>query len=815
MQIKLSLYGKLLLLALSLEAILGIVLVFGFSAFNKQNDRDKFRHAETLLLQCYHYRAEFAKKRDMTIKEKFAQNIRTFNSIIDPFMEDPSVKQIDSLKSEYEKEFYRYVKLMEDRGINENLGIEGNFRKRVHEVEDIIKTIGRYRIYTDMLQARRSEKDFIMRRKDMYITRVENAVSSLISNTKSLDISDERKREIINLSKAYINSFYSLVEIFQSLDSSAEHLSMLENRLQNDIELVVEKEAQKAEMSQNFQLFISIFSLLLGIMLSIFIAKSISNPVVKLQKAALKISEGDFGAQADVKTNDEIGQLAQYFNTMSTSVHKSHETIMEQQEQLREQNIELEMLAEELRSSFNNLSILSNFGRSITRAIRFDDLFSRLSEELTVLIDTSTLGIGIVDEHNLTINYKVVIRRSSQSTEFTVDLTEKDRFDVLSIANNAEILINDILESRESFNKEEYPFLSEGTAYKTIEENASSIFYVPVKAEDKVIGIMALENTRKNSYKSHHLDMVRNLSSYIAIALMNTKAYEEIRIAHDKIRKAQAQLIQAEKMASLGQLTTGIAHEIKNPLNFIKNYSEGTLEICNELGAEIENLNGTVSEKDKENLKETINEIGGYLDTITKNSRRIDNIVKTMMEHSRGSAGEKSETDIPIFLQEYVKLAYHGFRGQYKDFNANIKYNFPDSLPKVEIRQQDMSRVITNIVDNACYAMRKKAETGGEYMPELKVSAAFVEGLIAISIEDNGTGIPDEVLEKIFNPFFTTKPTGEGTGLGLSLSYDIVTCGHGGEMKINTEKGMFTEFIIKLPSTEHFTEQLQEEIVDS
>jgi signal transduction histidine kinase len=260
------------------------------------------------------------------------------------------------------------------------------------------------------------------------------------------------------------------------------------------------------------------------------------------------------------------------------------------------------------------------------------------------------------------------------------------------------------------------------------------------------------------------------------------------------LKETQAQLIHSEKMASLGELTAGIAHEIKNPLNFVNNFSEVSNELVDEIKELLQKENNQEGLEIAENLK--IN-----LDKINQHGKRADSIVKGMLLHSRGTSGEKSLTDINDLLDQYVTLSYHGLRAQNKEFNISIEKDYDNSLAKINVVPQDISRVFLNIINNACYAAYdRKKKSENKFSPMLKVSTNKLKDKVAIRIGDNGNGIPADHLEKIFQPFFTTKPTGEGTGLGLSLSYDIVTKVHGGEMKVETKVGEGTEFIILLPS---------------
>src|SRR3989339_1785270 len=256
-----------------------------------------------------------------------------------------------------------------------------------------------------------------------------------------------------------------------------------------------------------------------------------------------------------------------------------------------------------------------------------------------------------------------------------------------------------------------------------------------------------------------------------------------------ELKSAQVQLIHSEKMASLGELTAGIAHEIKNPLNFVNNFSEISGELLDEMKTELEN-------KNNEEVIELIENLKQNLEKINQHGKRADSIVKGMLLHSRGSSGEKTLTDINDLLDQYVNLAYHGLRAQDKEFNITIEKDYDKTLEKINVIPQDLSRVFLNIIHNACYAANEKKISGSDFNPVLKVSTKNLNGKVEIRIGDNGNGIPANILDKIFQPFFTTKPTGEGTGLGLSLSYDIVVKQHSGEIKFESEEGTYTEFII-------------------
>jgi len=259
------------------------------------------------------------------------------------------------------------------------------------------------------------------------------------------------------------------------------------------------------------------------------------------------------------------------------------------------------------------------------------------------------------------------------------------------------------------------------------------------------------------------------------------------------LKHTQTQLIQSEKMASLGELTAGIAHEIQNPLNFVNNFSEVNTELLDEMEQEI-------SAGHLQEVRDIAADVKTNQLKISQHGKRADFIVKCMLQHSRTSTGEKQPTNLNILADEFFKLSFHGLRARDKSFNAEMVTNFDKNLPVIDIAQQEIGRVLLNLFNNAFYAVNEKRETAGtDYKPTVEISTAKEGDTVKITVKDNGTGIPDKIKDKILQPFFTTKPTGEGTGLGLSLSYDIVVKGHGGTIQVNSKEGEGSEFIIQLP----------------
>ena len=289
----------------------------------------------------------------------------------------------------------------------------------------------------------------------------------------------------------------------------------------------------------------------------------------------------------------------------------------------------------------------------------------------------------------------------------------------------------------------------------------------------------------------------------LAIDKEKNNAYRDLHVKNELLKSTQTQLIHSGKLASLGELTAGIAHEIQNPLNFVNNFSELSIDLVKELSEEI-----TKPQIDKSLVTELFDDLKHNQEKINLHGKRASSIVKSMLEHSRERTGIKELTDINVIVNEYFRLSYHGLRAKDKNFNTAMESHFDQSLPKVNIIPQDFGRVVLNLINNAFYAVNERRLKESKmdpinhqklYEPCVSVTTDRVGNNILIHVKDNGAGIPENIKDKIFNPFFTTKPPGQGTGLGLSLSHEIIEKGHGGVLNVDSTEGVGTEFIIQIP----------------
>lgn len=444
-------------------------------------------------------------------------------------------------------------------------------------------------------------------------------------------------------------------------------------------------------------------------------------------------------------------------------------------------------LLEESHQRATELDTVNRVSRALVTQLEFDSLIDLVGELMQETFEADIVYLALYDRDSNMLNFPYNYGESIPSRPFGSGITEK------IITKQEPILINqNLVETFDRLKAEKKG------------EWVSSFLGVPIISGNEAIGVISIQSTEEeNRFDENDQRLLNTIAANVGIAMQNAEAYEKLRDAMVELKSTQEQLVQQEKLASLGQLTAGIAHEIKNPLNFVNNFSDVSIELIQEAMEEVEVISKGVSnlsdiDEPLQNLIELLTDVKSNLAKIHEHGSRTDGIVKSMLQHSRGGSGKMEPTDLNALVKEFTNLAYHGMRAGKQPINVDIIVNLDKRVGETEIIREDFSRVLLNLINNAFDAMRSKLEEGHEknYLPKLNVETHRDENRILVHIGDNGPGIPKELQEKVLQPFFTTKKGTEGTGLGLSITHDIIEA-HGGTLNFASDNSG-TRFSITL-----------------
>jgi signal transduction histidine kinase len=553
---------------------------------------------------------------------------------------------------------------------------------------------------------------------------------------------------------------------------------------------------------QRFSSIVLIAAVALSLLSSIvivwlYVGRNIVSRLTALSRSMLAIAEGNLAANVPTGGSDEIAEMGGVVEVLRKNTLERNELLIEREQTAERLEKQVEERTIELARSVEELRALGDVSQAVNSTIDLQTVLSTIISKAVQLSGTDAGTIYAFDDASQEFQL-----RASYGMDEELVAAIKDRN-----IRMGETLISRAAMQRSPVQVADIKHDSSSPALDIIvRAGYRALLAVPLLGANRIVGALVVRRKQPGEFPQSTVNLLQTFGAQSVLAIQNARLFDEVQSrtrdlakSLEGLRTTQDRLIQTEKLASLGQLTAGIAHEIKNPLNFVNNFSAVSVELIDELREAL--AGASLDTKLRAEISEIADMLQGNLDKVVQHGKRADSIVKNMLLHSRQGSGEHQPADINTVVEESLNLAYHGARAEKQDFNVTLQKSFDPTAGEVDLFPQEITRVLLNLISNGFYAAtkRKLEANGRDYEPTLTVLTKNLGESVEIRIHDNGTGIPPEVREKMFNPFFTTKPPGEGTGLGLSLSYDIIVKQHAGSIEVDTQPGEFTEFRIVLP----------------
>jgi signal transduction histidine kinase len=579
-------------------------------------------------------------------------------------------------------------------------------------------------------------------------------------------------------------------------------LTQAANRLVSIANRDIVQANDEAFAVQRFSSTVLIAAVVLSLLSSLvivwlYVGRNIVSRLTALSRSMLAIAEGNLTANVPTGGSDEIAEMGGVVEVLRKNTLERNELLIEREQtavrlekQVEERTIELARSVEELRA-------LGDVSQAVNSTIDLQTVLFTIISKAVQLSGTDAGTIYAFDDASQEFQL-----RASYGMDEELVAAIKDRN-----VRMGETLISQAAIQRRPVQIADATYDSPSLVLDiVIRAGFRAFLAVPLLSADRIVGALVVRRKVPGDFPQGTVNLLQTFGAQSVLAIQNARLFDEVQSrtrdlakSLDGLRATQDRLVQTEKLASLGQLTAGIAHEIKNPLNFVNNFSAVSVELIDELREAL--ARASLAPRLRDEISEIADMLQDNLDRVVQHGKRADSIVKNMLLHSRQGSGEHQPADINTVVEESLNLAYHGARAEKQDFNVTLEKSFDPTAGEVDIFPQEITRVLLNLISNGFYAAtkRKLEANGRDYEPTLAVLTKNLGESVEIKIYDNGTGIPAEVKEKMFDPFFTTKPPGEGTGLGLSLSYDIIVKQHAGSIEVDTQPGEFTEFRIILP----------------